>query len=74
MVDVIPTGKWSPIQAILEAKNIHETMEHVAIIWMERGDLNGTPRLTCSSMSPSDMNFLGFALQDHSLSNMKDYD
>ncbi len=41
-------------------------------IWMEKDCLNGTPHLTCSSMSPSDMNFLGFALQEHSLSHMKD--
>lgn len=74
MVDVLNTPEWSPIQAILEAKNIHKKMAHVAIIWMNKGDLAGTPHLTCSSMTPSDMNFLGFALQEHSLSHMKDYD
>ena len=70
----INTGKWSPEQAIREAKGIQDEMAHVAIIWMEKGDLNGTPHLTCSSMRPVDMNFLGFALQEHSLSHMKDND
>ncbi len=74
MVDVLNTGKWSPIQAILEAEKITDEMEHVAIIWMEKGDLDGTPHLTCSSMRPVDMNFLGFALQEHSLTHMKDHD
>ena len=72
MVDVLNTGKWSPMQAIIEAQKITDEMEHVAIIWMEKDCLNGTPHLTCSSMSPSDMNFLGFALQEHSLSHMTD--
>ena len=72
MVDVLNTGKWSPMQAILAAKNVSDDMDHVAIIWMEKGNLSGTPHLFCSSMKPSDMNFLGFALQDHSLSHMKD--
>ena len=74
MVDVLNTGKWTPQQALLEAQGIQDDMDHVAIIYMRKGDLNGTPHLTCSSMSPSDMNFLGFALQEHSLSHMKDYD
>ena len=72
MVDVLNTGKWSPMQAILEAQKIESEMEHVAIIWMRKNELTGTPHLTCSSMTPSDMNFLGFALQEHSLSHMKD--
>ena len=74
MVDVLNTGKWSPMQAILEAQGISDEMAHVAIIWMKKGDLDGTPHLTCSTMRPVDMNFLGFALQEHSLSHMKDYD
>ena len=60
------------MQAILEAQKIESEMEHVAIIWMKKDEITGTPHLTCSSMSPSDMNFLGFALQEHSLSHMKD--
>ena len=74
MIDVLNTGKWTPQQALLEAQGIHDEMDHVAIVYMRKGDLKGTPHLTCSSMSPSDMNFLGFALQEHSLAHMKDYD
>ena len=74
MVDVLNTGKWSPMQALIEAQQLEDEMAHVAIIWMEKGDLAGTPHLTCSSMTPSDMNFLGFALQEHSLAHMKDHD
>ncbi len=74
MVDVLNTGKWSPMQALIEAQKLESDMAHVAIIWMEKSDLSGTPHLTCSSMNPSDMNFLGFALQEHSLSHMRDHD
>lgn len=69
MVEVLNTGKWSPSQALFESQNSVDDMEHVAIIWMRKDDLNGTPYLTCSTMRPVDMNFLGFALQEHSLSH-----
>ena len=72
MVEVLNTGKWNPEMALLEAQNIQDEMSHVAIIWMEKGDLDGTPHLTCSTMRPVDMNFLGFALQQHSLKAMTD--
>lgn len=66
MVDVLPTGKWNPSQALYEALNEADEMEHVAIVYMRRGDI--VPRLTCSSMLPVDMNFLGTALQHYSMS------
>ena len=72
MVDVLNTGKWTPEMALLEAQNIQDDMDHVAVIWLNKGDLNGVPHLTCSTMRPVDMNFLGFALQQHSLKNMTD--
>ena len=72
MVDVLNTGKWTPQMALLEAQNIQEDMEHVAVIWLNKGDVEGTPHLTCSTMRPVDMNFLGFALQQHSLKKMTD--
>ena len=46
MVDVLNTGKWSPIQALLEDQGTSDEMAHVAIIWMKKGDLDGTPHLT----------------------------
>ncbi len=72
MVKVLNTGKWTPEMALLEAQNCQDEMNHVAIIWLKKGDLDGTPHLTCSTMRPVDMNFLGFALQQHSLKHMTD--
>jgi len=62
---VFPSERISPQQALLQAQEEVEEMEHVAIVYMRKGEL--TPRLTCSSMYPMDMNFLGVAVQQYSL-------
>ena len=58
--------------ALLEAQNIQDEMSHCAVIWLNKGDDEGVPHLTCSAMRPTEMNFLGFALQQHSLKAMSD--
>ena len=70
MVDVLPTERQSPQQAFLNAESEIEDMESVAIVWFRKGEAH--PRLTCSSMSPVDMNFLGYSLQHYSLKYLKD--
>ena len=70
MVDVFPSDKISPQQAFLQAEAEIGTMQHVAIVYMVKDELH--PRLTCSTMMPVDMSFLGFALQNHSLRYLKD--
>jgi len=47
-----------------------EEMDHVAVIFIPKGKLH--PILYCSTMLPTDMNFLGAALQNHSLSFMEE--
>ena len=70
MVDVLNTKSWSPDQAILQAQGIQEDMKCVAIAYMQKGE--EFPRLTCSSMKPVDMYFLGGALQQYALETMRD--
>ena len=70
MVDVLNTGKWSPQQAILEAQNIHDEIEHCAIVFSRKGEDH--PRLIYSDMKPVDLSFLGLAVQLHSMKFMKD--
>ena len=70
MIDVLNTGKWTPQQCLLEAVSQEDTMEMCVVVYMVKGE--DCPRLTCSSMCPSDMNFLGFALQSYSLRSMKE--
>lgn len=69
-VDVLDTAKWSPHQALLKALDYVDDMEFVAVTYMEKS--GGVPHLVLSTMSPADMNFLGFALQNYSVSFMKD--
>jgi hypothetical protein len=68
MVDVLDTKEWSPQQALLKVMDEHGDMQLVAIAYIRKDE--DCPRITCSSMSPKDMNFLGFALQQYSLSCM----
>jgi len=70
MVDVLDTGEWSPTQALLKAMGDKENMEFVAIAYIRKDE--SFPRLTCSSMKPIEMNFLGFALQSYALDTMKE--
>ncbi len=70
MIDVLNTGKWNPQQCLLEAQKDVDRMELCAVIYIRRGEAH--PRLTTSSMQPTDMNFLGFALQQYSLKYMQD--
>jgi hypothetical protein len=70
MIDVFPSQKITPQQALLQATEELETMEHIAIVYMTKDELH--PRLTCSSMQPVDMNFLGLALQNYSLRYLKE--
>ena len=70
MVDVLNVGKWTPQQALLEATGQQENMSKCVVLYMEKGD--EMPKLTCSSMSPVDLHFLGFALQNYATKNMGD--
>lgn len=70
MIDIFPSERASPRQALLQADLECEEMAHVAIVYMRKGELH--PRLTCSSMQPTDMNFLGVALQHYSLRYLED--
>lgn len=63
-IETFPSNRVTPQQALLTAGNV-EDMEHVAIVYMVKGE--ETPRLTCSDMQPVDMNFLGTALQHYSM-------
>ena len=66
-VELFPSDKITPHQAIIQLNDDIEVgeIDQIAIVYIRKGEYN--PRLTCSSMTPSDMNFLGFALQNHSL-------
>ena len=70
MIEVFPSKKSSPQQVLIQASKVVETMDHIAIIYMEKGQIH--PRLTCSSMLPVDMNFLGSALVNYSHKFLKD--
>ena len=70
MVDVFPSDKISPQQAFLQAEAEIGTMQHVAIVYMVKDELH--PRLTCSTMMPVDMSFLGLSLQNYSLKYLKE--
>ena len=65
MVSVLPTDKQSPQQVLLNAENELDDIEQIAVVYIRKGEQS--PRLTCSSMSPSDLNFLGAALQHYSM-------
>ena len=70
MVDVLNTGKWNPEQCLLEAGKACADMEVCAVVYIQKGEEH--PRLTTSSMKPTDMNFLGLALQQYSLKYIRD--
>ena len=70
MVDIFPSDKISPQQALLQADEEMPEMSCVAIVYLVKDELH--PRLTCSSMQPVDMNFLGLALQQYSLRYLKE--
>ncbi len=70
MVDVLDTGTWNPVQALLIAQKEEIGMRCVAIAYMNNDE--DFPRLTCSSMKPTDMYFLGGALQHYALEAMKE--
>jgi len=60
-VKALPTAQTDPRQALLQAMEHVDEIGCVAIVYMPKdGDL---PKVTSSSMSPIDMNFLGAALQ-----------
>ena len=65
MIDVFPSDKITPQQSMLQAEEELDSMDLVAIIYIRKGELH--PRLTCSSMTPSDMNFLATALEHYSM-------
>ncbi len=70
MVDVLDTGTWTPQQALLQAQDGQEDMKCCAIVYVNTEE--EFPRITCSSMKPTDLNFLGFALQQYSLEYLKE--
>ena len=70
MIDVFPSDKITPQQALLQAQDQEEDMDCVAIVYLSKGE--DCPKLTCSSMNPVDINFLGFALQNYSLRYLKE--
>ena len=70
MIDVFPSDKITPQQALLQATEELDEMDCVAIVYLTKG--GDCPRLTCSSMNPVDVNFLGFALQNYSLRYLKE--
>ena len=70
MVDVLNTKSWSPSQALLQAQGVQEGMRCVAIAYIAKDE--EFPRITCSSMKPVDMYFLGGAIQQYALETMKE--
>jgi len=69
-VTVFPSDKSSPQQVLLAVGEILDDIDHLAVVYMPKGAIH--PRLTCSSMLPVDMNFLGLALQNYSMKYLKD--
>ncbi len=69
-VEVFPSERSTPQQVFLEVEDEISKMEHVAIVYMRRGEVN--PRLYCSSMLPRDLHFLGAGLQRHAFKDLKD--
>ncbi len=70
MIDVLKTGKWSPIQALLEAQSIQDDMSEVVVVFMRKGE--DIPRFIHSSMRPVDMYFFGGGIQAHAFGLMKE--
>ena len=70
MVEVLKTGKWTPEQALLHAQSTQDDMDHVAIVYMRKDE--DVPRLIHSNMQPVDLNFLGLAVQLHSMKFIKE--
>jgi len=70
MVDVLNAGKWTPQQALLHAQSTQDDMHHCAIVFIRKDE--DVPRLIYSDMQPVDMNFLGLAVQLHSMKFMKE--
>ena len=68
-VEPFPSLVKTPQQALLQATKEVDNIDQIAIIYMRKGE--DSPRLTCSTMQPVDMNFLGFALQNYSLSYLE---
>jgi len=65
LIEVFPSETQDPRQALLHAESDVSNMEQVAIVYMRRGEMH--PTLTCSSMMPVDLHFLGMALQMHAM-------
>ena len=70
MIDVLKTVKWTPQMCLLEAQNVQDEMDHCAIVFIRKDE--DIPRLIYSEMNPVDMNFLGLAVQIHSLKFLKE--
>ena len=64
-VTPFPSQTMTPRQALLYAEEAVDEMDHVAIVYMVKGESH--PRLTVSSCMPVDINFLGVSLQHYSL-------
>ena len=60
MIDVLPVGKWTPKQALLQALSEADDMDVVAVVCMKDGVESA--HLTCSAISPIELHFLGTAL------------
>jgi hypothetical protein len=69
-IEVFPSDHIDPRQALLQADEELDEMESVAIVYFRRGE--DVPRLTCSSMPPMELNFLGTALQHYSMRFMRE--
>lgn len=69
-VTVLPTDRRSPQQTILKAREHIDEMDHVVVIYIPKGKFH--PIMYCSDMLPTDMCFLGTALQNHSLQHMEE--
>ena len=69
-VTAFPSDNTTPQQALLQAEEELGTMDHVAVVYMLEGE--DVPRLTCSSMHPVDLNFLGTALQHYSMRYLRE--
>jgi len=69
-IEVMDTDKRSPQQTLLKSMDFVEEMDHVIVAYVPKGKDHIV--MYCSTMKPVDMNFIGFALQNHSLSFMED--
>ena len=70
LIEVFPSDDITPQQALLSAEQDLDDILHLAIIYVKKGEY--TPRLTISDMDVKDLYFLGGAIQEFALNEIRD--